>query len=91
MLTTTELLPPFAAKGQAELTSQVELPSIYPLKPALNLEETNLYDWDTRYRKNSPFAPFSSLEDEQRFSFRSFHGRLHVRFSAYHHSPSQRA
>ena len=51
MLTTTELLPPFAAEGQTETTRQMGLPSIYPLKPALNLEETNIYDWETNYRK----------------------------------------
>ena len=52
MITGKQNLPLFASKDEIAQTSETKLPSIYPLKPTLDLKEVNEYEWETRYRKN---------------------------------------
>ncbi|OQV15423.1 putative 39S ribosomal protein L37, mitochondrial [Hypsibius exemplaris] len=49
MLTDTQQLPAFFTPEQVNLTKETKLPSLYPLKPTLNLDEVQVYDWETAY------------------------------------------
>ena len=62
MLTDVHELPPFFNAEQVNATKESELPSLYPLKPTVNLDEVQVYDWETLYRESlSYIAAFACL------------------------------
>lgn len=66
MVSSEKELAPFATKDEVEQTKDYALPSIYPIKFNIALDETNVYDWDYRYRK----IPAYSAKSKFSFSFR---------------------